>query len=96
MNDVIIQMAKILSQKGLISQQDFVSGMSNDDLNWSARVSWKWATARGVYGTPMYMINGVINPLIGSDWTLAQWTQFLDPIVSGTLPNFVRPSRINM
>lgn len=79
-NAITEALTQLVVSNGWISKAEFLAGMNSDALNWNARVSWKWAAGRGVYGTPMFMVNGVIAPNVGSDWTLAQWQQFLNPL----------------
>jgi hypothetical protein len=77
---IVKSLAQLVNSAGWMSESEFIAGMNSDALNWNARVSWKWAAARGIYGTPMFMVNGVVAPNVGSDWTLPQWRQLLDPL----------------
>lgn len=79
-NHITKSLAQLVSSAGWMTEAEFIQGMNSDALNWNARVSWKWAAGRGIYGTPMFMVNGVIVPNVGSDWTVAQWRQLLDPL----------------
>ena len=47
----------------------------------ATRVSWKYGCARGVFGTPTFLVNGVPVPAAGPAWTLANWTALLDPLL---------------
>lgn len=51
------------------------------DLNMNTRVSWKYATTRGVSGTPTFFVND-INVPADSTWTLQEWTALIDPLLA--------------
>jgi protein-disulfide isomerase len=78
MNQVISQIGDLITQIG-VSKSQLVQGMSDSNIDSASRVSWKFATSKGMYGTPMFAVNGVTTNA-GSDWTFAQWTQLLDPL----------------
>lgn len=59
------------------------NGMVNSDINEASRVSWKYAAGRGIYGTPQYLVNGVVVNEPEYTWTLADWVSFLDNIFAG-------------
>jgi protein-disulfide isomerase len=52
-----------------------------DAADGAARVSWKYACYRGVFGTPTYLVNGVPAPDDSGSWDADQWIKF----VSGLL-----------
>lgn len=45
-----------------IAVSEVLSALNNTDINWASRVSWKYATTRGMPGTPNYLLNGVWAP----------------------------------
>jgi protein-disulfide isomerase len=55
--------------------------MFTDAADRAARVSWKYACYRGVFGTPTYLVNGVPAPDDAGSWDADQWIKF----VSGVL-----------
>eukprot|EP01129_Flabellula_baltica_P012356 TRINITY_DN5573_c0_g1_i1.p1 TRINITY_DN5573_c0_g1~~TRINITY_DN5573_c0_g1_i1.p1 ORF type:complete len:209 (-),score=41.31 TRINITY_DN5573_c0_g1_i1:34-660(-) len=74
-------MAKLATQIGL-DEKDFIANFFNDDIDWEARVSWKYAVSRGNWGTPLFWLNGVMFPDSGS--TLQDWIKIIDPIIGKT------------
>jgi 2-hydroxychromene-2-carboxylate isomerase len=81
-NQVIASMAKLAVPLG-ISSQDFINGMTyGNDFDAQSRIEWKYATTRGVYGTPLFFINGIF-VTDDSSWTLSQWQQ----VINSLLPN---------
>ena len=53
-----------------------LNALNNDNINWSSRVSWKYATSRTITGTPMYLINQVLVGEACSFITASDWNQF--------------------
>lgn len=51
------------------------------DFDAAARINWKYATTRGVYGTPMFFVNGVY-VTDDASWTLQQWQSVINPLLS--------------
>lgn len=51
----------------------------------NTRVSWKYATTRGVSGTPTFFVND-INVPADSTWTLAQWQALINPLLPESSP----------
>ncbi len=48
----------------------------------NTRISWKYATTRGVSGTPTFFVNDINIPDADSTWTLAQWQALIDPLLA--------------
>lgn len=59
------------------------SEFTESDLFIDARINWKYATTRGIYGTPIFYVNGVW-ATDDSTWSFTQWRSLLDPLVSKT------------
>eukprot|EP01098_Paradermamoeba_levis_P006149 TRINITY_DN2553_c0_g1_i1.p1 TRINITY_DN2553_c0_g1~~TRINITY_DN2553_c0_g1_i1.p1 ORF type:complete len:225 (+),score=50.15 TRINITY_DN2553_c0_g1_i1:108-782(+) len=78
-NQVIDKMGSLVSSNLPISKSDFIQGMQSDDLNELARVSWKFAASKGIYGTPMFWVNGILTSADES-WTYQNWLDLLDPL----------------
>ena len=62
-----------------------IKGLANQELNWATRVSWKYGCSRSIAGTPSYLVNGVA-VAASTSWSLAEWKQVLDPLVSALPP----------
>ena len=60
-----------------IAKSTFVAHMRNSDpSNHQARVAWKYGAARGVYGTPTFAIDSVIDGALAA-WSLEDWESWL-------------------
>lgn len=82
-NEIINEIGLQIVVKRLgIPIETFISGMENQDIDTMARTSWKWASSRNVFTTPMNIINGILMPALNYTWTFDQWTQYLDPYFS--------------
>jgi len=58
-----------------------------------ARINYKYATARGVYGTPEWYINGVF-VTDQSDWTYNDWSQIIEALLGGNnIMNVIKHNR---
>lgn len=55
-------------------------GLASADADGAARVSWKYACYRGVYGTPMFLVNGAPAPQEAGGWSARQWISFLEEL----------------
>ncbi len=63
-----------------VVKSTFLARMAGLDSD--MRIQWKWGiSARRVFGTPTFVLNGYTLPDEASSWTMAQWGQLLDPIV---------------
>jgi len=76
---VIKGMAHLASQLN-INDDLFITYFNNPDLDQNARIIWKYGAARGVYGTPLFYVNGVLTSA-DSTWTIEQWRKILDPLL---------------
>jgi len=57
----------------------------------AARINWKYATTRGIYGTPVFLLNGVWatdNAYLNA----TQWEQLIDSAINGDSIQAVRSS----
>eukprot|EP01006_Ploeotia_vitrea_P039578 TRINITY_DN66360_c3_g1_i1.p2 TRINITY_DN66360_c3_g1~~TRINITY_DN66360_c3_g1_i1.p2 ORF type:complete len:221 (+),score=102.86 TRINITY_DN66360_c3_g1_i1:1-663(+) len=77
---VIANMGAVSEKYGLATQEQFIAGIGDRTLNLNTREEWKYGCSRGITGTPLFHINGV---LYSGDTpeTLAQWTDVLDPLL---------------
>ncbi|KAM0972680.1 hypothetical protein ACFX13_016365 [Malus domestica] len=69
------------------------SGFNDRKTDLKTRVSFKYSTSRGVYGTPTFFVNGFVLPGSGSTLDLNGWKKVIDPLVVG---NGVPKSQGNM
>lgn len=77
-------LADLASSTLSVSRTSFLAGLQNGTLNEAARVEWKAAVTAGVSGTPTFFVNSV--PVAAeSTWTVQQWSNLLDPILSGNV-----------
>ncbi|KAL0557538.1 hypothetical protein IC582_006082 [Cucumis melo] len=58
-----------------------VTGFSDRETDLLTRVSFKFSTSRGVYGTPFFFINGFLAPDKGSPLNYAEWRNLIDPLI---------------
>ena len=65
-----------------VSFSEVLNALNDQNVNYSSRVSWKYATSRMVTGTPMYLVNQVLAPEAGSFTTSAQWASFFNSLNS--------------
>jgi len=81
MPQVAESVATFAASTGLIPKDKVLDGLTNDDLNFETRVSWKYTCSRGATGTPTFLINGVA---VGADdtWALKDWQSVIDPILA--------------
>eukprot|EP01130_Rhizamoeba_saxonica_P014040 TRINITY_DN6074_c0_g2_i1.p1 TRINITY_DN6074_c0_g2~~TRINITY_DN6074_c0_g2_i1.p1 ORF type:complete len:213 (-),score=30.12 TRINITY_DN6074_c0_g2_i1:34-672(-) len=78
---VVQDMGKFLEQFD-ISSQDFQKLFWSDEIEETSRIAWKYATSRGVFGTPQFFVNGV--PVLNAqdNWSVKDWSKILDPIIN--------------
>eukprot|EP00727_Mastigamoeba_balamuthi_P005613 m51a1_g1671 hypothetical protein (211) ;mRNA; r:391555-392603 len=69
------------AQTAKIPESDFWSVISDTATEMQARASWKFVASRGVYGTPMFWVNGVLCDQCDGEWTFAQWRSFIDGLL---------------
>jgi hypothetical protein len=80
---VLQQLAQLANQATGVSIAGFLAGMQDPNINMNTRISWKYGCSRGVTGTPSFLVNEL--PVeADATWTLAQWTQLLDPLLNNT------------
>ncbi|KAL4298345.1 hypothetical protein GQ457_12G030610 [Hibiscus cannabinus] len=60
-----------------------VSGFKDSKTDLKTRVSFKYSTSRGVFGTPTFYINGFVLPDSGSSIDYKGWRSFIDPLLAG-------------
>lgn len=70
------KIALYASQGTGVAFNEILNSLSDSDLNWSSRVSWKYATSRLITGTPQYILNGVWIPGATDFTTAADWTNY--------------------
>jgi len=79
--EVINQLAKYAAALG-VDASTFSSGMQYGSIyDANARVDWKYATTRAIYGTPIFLVNGVF-ATDDSSWTFTQWKQLIDSLLN--------------
>ncbi|XP_065880228.1 uncharacterized protein [Euphorbia lathyris] len=57
------------------------SGFNDRRTDLKTRVSFKFSASRGVYGTPMFYVNGFVLPDAGSPLDYNGWRKIIDPLV---------------
>lgn len=65
----------------------FQKGFDDGNMDWLARVDWKFACSVGTSGTPFPYINRVFLDAGIADFDLADWRKIIDPML--TDPNDV-------
>ena len=60
-----------------LDRRRFEEAYGERRYNAAVRRSWKWSVAKGVYGTPMYAVNGALVPEAG-EWSLGDWEALLE------------------
>jgi len=79
-DQVIASLAKLAVPLG-ISNQNFINGMAyGSDQDANGRIAWKYACTRGVYGTPIFYVNGLF-VTDDSSWTFTQWKNLIDGLL---------------
>jgi len=80
--DEIIQMLTNNAVSLGISKTNFGYGMEyGGEADEDARINWKYATTRGVYGTPIFFLNGVW-ATDDSSWTYDDWSQLIESLLN--------------
>lgn len=73
----------------------FESGFNDRQTDLKTRVSFKYSTSRGVYGTPFFFVNGFVLPDAGSPLDYNGWRSIIDPLVGAkssqsiNVPHFI-------
>jgi len=79
-NQVLNLYAQYAQQLGVTSKY-FLNGMADSDLEMFTRAAWKYACSRGAYGTPLFILNGVVLGVDSGDWTVQDWINQIDPLL---------------
>ena len=74
-HDITARFGKVVHDLGL-DRQKFEKANRDVKYNHAVRSSWKWSVAKGLYGTPMYAVNGALIPEAGT-WSLRDWEALL-------------------
>jgi len=92
-SNIVDMLAKYAIPLG-VSKENFYNGMEyGGEADGDARINYKFATARGVYGTPEWYINGVF-VTDQATWTFSDWSQVIEAILGGdNIMNVVRDVR---
>ena len=61
-----------------ISSENFKRGMASQDIEMQTRYMWKFATLHDIYGTPLYVLNGVQDSSLES---FEDWSKTLDGLL---------------
>lgn len=78
-NQVIKKMAQYATSLG-VSQEDFIQGLTyGNEYDGDSRIEWKYSAARGIYGTPIFYLNGVF--VTDEIWNFSQWKSVIDPLL---------------
>lgn len=72
------KIAQYTQQATGVSFSEILNALSDSSINWSSRVSWKYATSRGMTGTPLFLVNQVWVPGVSNYTTAAQWTSYFN------------------
>ena len=70
------QLAQDTYQATGIPTSEVLTALNNTAVNWATRVSWKYATTRGMPGTPNYLLNGVWAPDASVLETVEDWANW--------------------
>ncbi|WJX46974.1 hypothetical protein P8452_33714 [Trifolium repens] len=57
------------------------NGFNDSSTDLLTRVSFKYATSRGVSGTPFFYVNGFVLPDTGSALNYSNWRDIIDPLI---------------
>lgn len=57
-----------------------IQALNDKTYDYNLRVSWKYATSKGITGTPQYMVNGVWAPEASSCSTAQDWQNFFSSL----------------
>jgi len=79
-NQVLDLYARYAQQLG-ISSKDFLKGMADSNIEMFTRAAWKYGCSRGVYGTPLFILNGALLGVDSGDWNAQDWIHQIDPLL---------------
>ena len=81
MNQVIDLIRVWTTANTSITDEQYTTGMTNTEIEMQTRYQVKYGYLKSIYGTPMYVINGVVaDSLDGS--SMKAWTNCLDPLIT--------------
>lgn len=63
-----------------VPTNEILNALNDDDINWSSRVSYKYAASRSITGTPQYLINEVWVSEASSFTTVSDWSAFFSTL----------------
>ncbi|KAJ0969853.1 hypothetical protein J5N97_022730 [Dioscorea zingiberensis] len=80
---IISHMAKLTARTiGEDSLPSFLSAFKDhDQMNYAARISFKYGCLRGVTGTPFFFVNGFPLPEWGTPLNYTKWASIFDSLV---------------
>jgi hypothetical protein len=73
---VNLKVAGLTNQATGVSTTEIMNALNNGDINWSSRVSYKYAGARTLTGTPLYLVNDIWVPEATLFTSVGNWTSF--------------------
>lgn len=75
------KVAQYTQQATGVGFNEVLKALNNEDINYSSRISWKYATSRTLTGTPLFLINQVWVPEVSSFTTVEDWTDFFNGLL---------------
>ncbi|CAL5213973.1 unnamed protein product [Lathyrus oleraceus] len=71
----------VASVVGNSYQTSIKNGFNDTNTDLLTRVSFKYATSRGVSGTPFFYVNGFVLPDAGNALNYSDWRNVIDPLI---------------
>lgn len=68
----------------------FSKGFANENMDWLARVDWKFACSVGTSGTPFPYVNRVFLDQGIYNFDLEDWKKVIDPMLNSDVVNNVQ------
>lgn len=79
---VVEEIAKFATETlGNSYHSTFQAGFDNKKTDYATRVSFKYSTSSGVYGTPTFYVNGFVLPDTGETRDYNGWRKVIDPLL---------------
>jgi hypothetical protein len=75
-----LRIAGLTNQATGVPTTEVVNALSDDTINYSSRLSYKYAGARTMTGTPLYLINDVWVPSASTFTTSSDWSSFFQSL----------------
>ena len=77
-------LADLVSENLTVKKENFLASLQDPEMDWLARVDWKFGCSLGVSGTPFPFINRVF--FDGGDYgimhfTIDDWKHVIDPLL---------------